>query len=226
MTICIVVGMEQEAELVRRACPKAIIVISAGNATLLAEKLAEAIAAGANHIISVGICGGLNPSLRAGDIVIGTSIIYGLSQITSDLSWCDRLFAALVPKPPSIHVMQGWFTWSETAVARLSDKAALRKTTGGDAVDEETFIAGSIAATKGISFTALRAVSDSADFELPPAALVKLQADGNENIGAILDSIAGNPWQIPELVELAGSTATAMANLKLALTKIGPNFMI
>ena len=219
MTICIVVGMEQEAEIVQRIYPKALIVIGAGDAALLASRLNTVLRQGnIDRIISVGICGGIAPDMKAGTIVVGASVTYQLSQIATDIIWSRRILSAI----PDAQLVK--FAWSATAVARMIDKTTLRKVTGADVVDEETFIVGSIAVTKGISFTALRVVSDSADFELPPAALIQLTSAGKDNIGAIFDSIASDIWQIPELVELGATTAFALRNLKDALLKVGPNF--
>jgi hypothetical protein len=106
----------------------------------------------------------------------------------------------------------------------MVDKTALRTATGADVVDEETFIAGSIAIAHGIPWAALRFVCDPAAFEIPPAALVKLKANGAYDMGAILRSLARDPWEIPELVELAGMSVTALGNLRAALARIGPGF--
>src|ERR1700677_1791316 len=108
--------MESEAEIVRQACPQALIVVGAGNSSLLAHRLESALmghngVAAIDRIVSAGICGGLNSSLLVGDIVVGTSTLYGLSQIAADHSWSDRLYAALAPKQPSVSVSQGWFAW-------------------------------------------------------------------------------------------------------------------
>lgn len=224
--IVVVVGMAQEAEIVRQACPNAIVVVGAGNAALLSSRMNGALAEDfpIDRIISIGICGALNPSLRAGDIVVGTSAIYGLSQIDADPSWRARLYDMLAPNVPTVRVSLGWFACSPTAVARLADKAALRKATGGDCVDEETFIAGSIAAAHGLPWAALRVVCDPASFELPPAALVHLKADGTNDMGAILESMASDPGEIPELIELYFYLRTAMVSLRSALASVGPDF--
>jgi adenosylhomocysteine nucleosidase len=215
--IAVVVGMASEAALIgqRSDC---IVIIGAGDAKALTAKLEAAIVAGATSVLSFGICGALAPDMIAGEVVIGTSVSYQLSRIAVDFSWANRLLQLL----PSAQMAR--FAWSNTAVARLADKAALRRAVGADVVDEETFLAASLAATHGIPWVALRAVSDGANFELPPAALVKLTAAGKDNMSAILDSIAGDIWQIPELMELGATTAYAMKNLKTALARIGNNF--
>jgi nucleoside phosphorylase len=199
MTTCVVVGLEQEAAIVRQACPKAVIVVGAGDAALLTSRLEAALGQNAvaiDRVVSVGICGGLNPALRAGDIALGAFLVYQLAEVACDHVWTDRMYMALTAAiPPLLSVQYERFT--------ISDKAALRASTGADVVDEETFIAGSIADARGLPFAALRVVCDPASFELPPAALVRLTAAGADDVGAILRSIEGDLWQIPELVELA-----------------------
>ncbi len=216
--IAIVCGLAEEAAVIGRP-PGAVVIVGAGDAAGLTARLEAAIAAGADRVISIGICGGLNPLLRAGDVVIGTLLIYGLADVESDVAWSRRISAALAGMVSSASVNYGTITWSATAVARLADKAALRKDTGADAVDEETFIAGSIAAAKGLPFTALRVVCDPASFELPPAALSKLTDSGRESMGAILVSVLEDPAQIPELIDLAGYSGTALTSLRSALER-------
>jgi len=223
--IAIVCGMASERDAIGER-PGALIVVGAGDALALASHLEAAIAGGAERIISVGICGGLNPALRVGDAVIGTIVRGDLGEvITLDVDWAHRLWVAL-RRPPATPspVSYGRFAWSPTAVARMADKAALRAATSADVVDEETFIAVRVAAVHGLPCAALRVVCDPASFELPPAAVINLTASGGENIGAILASVAGDPWQIPELFELAGLSATAMGNLRAALGRVGPDF--
>lgn len=228
MTLAIVCGMEREAVIVRQACPKATVIVGAGDAAALSAKLEVAIAAGATAVISVGLAGAINLAMKTGDVVVGVGATYELGAVACDLAWCDRLFDVLQADPPSMlrkpfRVSWGRFAWSPTAVARLTDKAALRKATMADLVDEETFLALSIAAAHGVPGAALRVVLDPALFELPQAATEKLTAAGAPDMGAILGSIAGDPWEIPELFELAGMSATGLSNLRAALARVGPD---
>jgi nucleoside phosphorylase len=219
--------MEAEASIVQQACPKAIVVVGAGDAALLSSRLNAALgqnAVAVDRVISVGICGALNLGLNVGDIIVGVNAVYEIGVVACDPAWCDRLFDALQANPQPYRVAYGRFAWSETAVARLTDKAELRASTGADVVDEETFLAGTIAAARGLPWAAMRIVCDPASFELPPAALTKLTAAGAEDMGAVLASIAGDIWQVPELVELAGLSATAMGVLRAALARISTDF--
>ena len=88
------------------------------------------------------------------------------------------------------------------------------------------FIAGSIAAAKGLPFAALRVVSDAADFELPPAALARLTSAGAVDFGTVLASIIGDLGQIPELIQLGENSEIALDNLRLALARVGNDFAV
>jgi adenosylhomocysteine nucleosidase len=223
VTLAIVCGMASEAAIIGQP-PSAVVIVGAGDGAALAAKLEAAIAAGVKAVISVGICGGLNPALKVGDVIVGVRVTYELAVAACDPDWCDRMLEAMMTPALPFGVTYGTFAWSPTAVARLVDKAALRKATMADVVDEETFIAGSIAAAHGLPFAALRVVCDPANFELPPAASVKLTAIGANDIGAILASMAGDPGQIPGLVELYLYSRTAMTNLEAVLTRVGSDF--
>src|SRR5204862_8244567 len=65
VTIIAVSGLMREALIA--AGPGIRTLVGAGNAVLLRRKLEQAIAEGAEGLISIGIAGGLAPSLRAGD---------------------------------------------------------------------------------------------------------------------------------------------------------------
>jgi adenosylhomocysteine nucleosidase len=239
MTTCVVCGMASEAAIIGRP-PGAIVIVGAGDAAALSAKLEAAIAAGADRVISLGLAGAINIAMEVGDVVVGVSAVYpgtGDTVAVCDPAWRDRLFEALTEpsvessigsRPfalsPPFRVDYGRFAWSPTAVGRFADKASLRKTTGADVVDEESFISGLVAKAHGLPWAALRVVLDLASFELPPAALVRLTAAGADDMGAILVSILRDPWEIPELVELAVMSATALSNLRAALARVGPDF--
>lgn len=228
MTIAIVVGMEAEAEIVRRICPKAVVVIGAGDASLLSSRLNTALGdAAIDRVISVGICGALNPALQVGDVVVGVRVTYELAVASCDQDWCNWMLEALMTPALPFGVTYGSFTWSEKAVTRLADKAVLRTATMCDVVDEETFIALATAAARGLRCAALRVVCDPASFDLSkaPAALVKLEASGADDMGAILASVLGDLEQVPELIQLAGYSEKAMANLETALTRVSSGFV-
>lgn len=228
MTIVAVCGMESE-RLQIGLRPGLVTVVGSGNAALLEYRLNSAIeSGGVSHIISIGLAGALDTNLRVGDVVIGVTFQGNGSILHCEPpEWTQRLYAMLTSTiaPPPFRVSFAGFAWSETVVATAAEKAALRAATSADVVDQETWIAATIARKHGLPFQALRVVSDTAAQGLPPAALVPLTASGGVSDGAVLASIGSDPEQIPELGELETDTTVAFNNLGLALSMIGDSFL-
>ena len=70
----------------------------AGTAAMIADGdrtaffLRDAIRQGARGIISFGVCGGLDPKLRPGKVVIASSVFAGKGEAyPSDLLWAEEL---------------------------------------------------------------------------------------------------------------------------------------
>src|SRR5260370_1194212 len=66
-----------------------------------------------------------------------------------------------------------------------------------------------------IPFLVFRVIADTADRDLPPAALVPLTRSGQPSV-RVLGSIAARPGQIPELLRLARETRSALEALRKA----------
>ena len=73
MSTLVIVGMASEKAIVGER-PGIQTIVGAGNAPALAKQLEAAIAAGADHVISVGVTGALDPDLKVGEIVVGVSV--------------------------------------------------------------------------------------------------------------------------------------------------------
>ena len=197
--VLIVVGMARETRVVGGLAR--VAVGRDGLAIALAESRPAAI-------LSFGICGALDPSLRVGDLVIG----HAVNGLPSDPEWTARLAAAL----PAARL--GAFAAADSMVAHASAKAAMRAQSGAITVDMESH---AVAAT-GIAFAVLRAVSDTANETLPSAARVGLSADGGPDIPAVLKSLLADPRQLAALIRTARNAEAAYASLRNALDLLGP----
>ena len=91
--IIAVTGLTREARIVAGAGVTAIC--CGGRSVLLREKLERALAKNTAGIISIGIAGGLAPSLKSGDCVIASEIVSEGQHIPTDASWTGRLAARL-----------------------------------------------------------------------------------------------------------------------------------
>jgi len=221
---CVVLGMwNEDNDLGKRDNTVAIWGLEG---PALTSAIEGAVAGGCTRILSVGTAGALNPALKGGEVCVGVG--FGVVSIGS---------AGSAPVPPvscdsawseSIRRMTGatpvFITWSDTTVATASQKTALRNRTGADAVDLESITAACVAAKHHIPFGWLRVISDTADQDIPPAALAALTATGTLDIGAVIASLAADDAQLPALLALADSSSLALNALPGALLNLGVNY--
>ncbi len=203
-------GLRSEAAIIAR--PGVLPIACGGQGDVLAARLETAIAAERPAgLISIGICGGLDPALPIGALVIGKSV----GNYTTDTGWTARL-ATTLP-----HARRASVAGVEIAAFDSAAKAELFATTGAAIVDMESHIVARVAAAHGLPFAILRAVSDAATDSLPMAARVPLTPDGGVRMGQVLAAVAANPRQIPALIRLAGNTDRALKALAGAMDALG-----
>jgi nucleoside phosphorylase len=90
MKIAVVVGMASEKPIVGER-PGIQVIVGAGKAPALASRLEAIIAAGADRILSIGVCGALAPQLQVGEIAVGVSVCdRGDTIIHCDDAWTTR----------------------------------------------------------------------------------------------------------------------------------------
>ena len=206
--VLIVSGLRREAAIA--AGPDAITVC--GDEPTLRARLAELAGLPVRMVVSFGICGGLDPTLRSGDIVLGTEVVSGRESLVADAALAqalERRFAGL-----GARVVLGRIAASDAPVLTAEAKAKLRAATGAVAVDMESRIAARLAVARGAPLAILRAVSDPAERNLPPLVLNAIRPDGGANIGAVIRGLVGSPAQLPGLLAAAFDSAAALRALR------------
>ena len=196
MTTGLVTGLEAEARLARR-----LGLAMAGGGTSAGAGVAAAalLEQGAACLVSFGLAGGLDPGLRAGDIVVPRFVRDGDERFAADAGILRRLGG------PSCETLVA----SASIFATCDEKAAARAATGGAAVDMESGAVARAARDGGVPFAVLRAVCDPARRDVPPAALVALDGAGVIGLGRVLSSLAARPGQLSALLALARDAARA-----------------
>jgi adenosylhomocysteine nucleosidase len=195
----IVVGLTAEARIARRLG----MVAAGGGLPAGAEAASERLVSqGVTALLSFGLCGGLDPRLRPGALVVPSAVLDTGTFHPVD----PQLRQALLPgdEPPAI------LCAAATALATPGEKDALRRASGGAvAVDLESGAVARVAARHGLPFAVLRAVCDPAERDLPLAALAALDRRGSIGILRVLGSVVRQPAQIPALLALARDAAAA-----------------
>lgn len=225
----VVVGMEDERSIA--AGDDAEVVVGAANAAVLRERLEAVDVKTIKAVFSFGVAGGVNLALKPGDLLLSTQVV---SQSLSDQggpieeSWMadnSMLVAAAMHrvKNPDITFQKSIFLGSdfEARDNPHTNNKNLREITGADIIDNESHIAAKFASEHNLPFMAIRAVGDSVNNPLPPAALLPLQSDGSPDGWAITKSLLLNPLQIPAFFRTAWHYSKAIRSLKKFRSAIG-----
>jgi adenosylhomocysteine nucleosidase len=166
-------------------------------------------------LMTFGLAGGLDPSLKTGCIILPSQLISSDgARFRTCQSWRDRIVAAL---GSSMAVTQCTLLTSSDVIGTPAAKAAAFRDTGAAAVDMESAAVAEVAATHKLPFIAVRVIVDAAGDVLPPAVLAASRA-GRVQIGSMLLGLAVSPGEIAALIRLALRYRTAMR----ALRTLGP----
>ena len=196
-TVLIVSGLKREAAIL--AGPGRLAIC--GDASNLRAKLAELTCQPIILVISWGVCGGLDPRLRPGDLILGAKVVSAEGRINTDEAVTSSLAQRLIDAGARVAVERVAGVSSPVLTARA--KAELRLATGAAAVDMESLIAGRFALERRTPFAILRAVADPADRDLPPLVLSAVDSDGRIKAAAVLGDLVRSPGQFTGLVAAA-----------------------
>ena len=194
--ILVVVGFAAEATLLPAGTP---VLVSAADPRRLAAAL-EAIPR-PDAILSLGIAGGLDPTLMPGSLVVARHVI-AEAIWPAHPGWSAALAQACGATLADI-------AGADTMVATAAAKAALYARTGAVAVDMES----AAVARLGVPFAVLRAVADTANEALPPAAGVGLDQAGNAAPMRVMRALLRRPQDLPGLIRMAWRSRAALAAL-------------
>ncbi|WP_024517362.1 phosphorylase [Bradyrhizobium sp. Tv2a-2] len=207
--VLIVTGLVQEARIA--AGPGMVVVCSSSDPKQLRALLTVFDPSTIRGVISFGVAGGLDPSLKPGDIVLATEVVAGDARWLAGLSLNDEVVANLALKR---RIVRGGLAGAEEVVVQQARKAALWLQTGAAAVDMESHIAAAYAADAGLPFAALRVISDSAQRSLPTLAKSAIRPDGKIDLRKILSGVVRNPSALSALVSTGIDFNRALRSLR------------
>ena len=202
-----VTGLAAEAKLILKAYKRAgrslpSLACAGADAGRARAHAARLIAEGATAVLSFGLCGGLDPALRPGDLVLAEAVVLpDGGRIGVSAPHRDRLRARLAAA--GLRPLGGTLAGSDSAVATAAAKGALFGQSGAVAVDMESHGVAAAAQAAGVPLLVVRAVADPAERTLPRAALNVVGPDGRLRLLRALATMYVRPWEGPALVRLA-----------------------
>jgi nucleoside phosphorylase len=152
-----------------------------------------------DHVMVVGIAGGVGPTVAVGDLILPRIVVDGSTEIEYRP---DHLGA---PVTAGTIVSSDDFMVDPEVVAALVHRGVI-------AVDMETGAVAAVCAQRGCPWSVVRSVSDMATDHKDDSVLGLANPDGSPNTGAAVKYLLIHPWRIPTLAKIAKGSMTAMAN--------------
>ena len=221
--IGVIVGLPQEAAILKRVLGKAVPLLACAGAqpTRAARGAADLIAHGATMLLSFGFAGGLDASLRPGDIIVGAGVVGSDGRMReTDDALAQRLCAAL--DEADCRWSAGLVAGADQALATAAAKQALAARTGAVIVDMESHAV----AAAGVPFAILRVVVDPAERALPASVLAAVDSSGHVKVAALMAGLLRHPREIGVLLALAGDNGPARKSLRRAAAAVGHAFAL
>ncbi len=227
--------MDYEAKIALKAIKESAtvnkpLVFVAGPAAPLAEKvMAQAVEQGAKGIVSFGVCGGLDPSFKAGKVILPDQILtqgekpilYPNAEI--NISWRDAILPVI---EQDYFVSCAPLVSFDQPITTVEGKRKLHEQTGACAVDMESGVLAALAKAHGLPFIAVRVVGDIADQSIPPAFDKVLKPNGQLSVFELIKGLMTKWPGIKVLKNLAKNDGEACTNLS-GLTQLAlPDFKL
>lgn len=151
----------------------------------------------ADHVLVVGICGGIARDVAVGDLVTPLRVV-------DEASGHVLRPRPLGGSPRGVLLTTDTLHTDPATIARLAAEDVV-------AVDMETAAIGMVCAARGIPWSVLRAVSDRAgDSAVDPELVGLSRADGTPSPRAIARFLLAYPGRIPSLIRLGGGMRAAV----------------
>jgi nucleoside phosphorylase len=177
-----------------------VVAVITGIGTQPAKQTTERLldAAMVDHVMVVGIAGGMGPTVEIGDLVIPELVV---DEATGKELRPNVLGAA---KPRGTIVTSDRFGYDDETNARFIADGVV-------GLDMETSAVGLVCEARGVPWSAYRGISDRGDDDTVDVEVLKLAgADGSGDGKALMKYLLRRPWKIFYLKNLAKGTNLAV----------------
>ncbi len=200
---------EERSAIAARLSDRAAVVATGDGPRNAAREAARAIARFRPALlVGAGVAGALTPGLAAGDILASARILDESGETPPP---SRRLLEAALE---GTHIRAGTLLTLARPAVSAAEKAALAESTGAPAVcDMESAAWARAAAAAGVPFLVLRAVSDTAEEDLPRYLARCMNAEGGIRRAAVALQALLHPATIPDLVRMRRRVADCAERL-------------
>ncbi len=212
--ILVITGMKKEAACV--AGDGVVALCSGANVGTLGAMLDKLAGSEFSCVISFGLAGALDYSLRPGDVMVADTVIAGAARYMTNPQLSDVLMEGAATA--GCKAAPGAVVGVDSPAMDVAAKTQLRETSKAGAVDMESHLAAAFAQKRKLPFAVLRAISDPAARALPPLAANALTPQGDVDIMKVLRELIRAPDQLGGLI-LAGIDSRAAFS---SLRRCGP----
>lgn len=228
--IGIIVPLTQEASVfkINKNATKKPIAISdnlllfvSGVGIKNASNAVNLLAPKVTHLISWGTAAGLSKILKAGDLLLPDLIMdENGTEYTANSHFKNQLIKLL---PNDISYESGLLCESINILKDVEEKGAFKKKHNAIACDMESATIAKLAKQKGISFNALRVITDDYKTTVPKTVFLSINENGDFKITKFIFQLILNPKDIFQIINLGKNFSKAkktMLELKKALLKL------
>jgi adenosylhomocysteine nucleosidase len=189
-----------------------LLVISGMGPQAAAAAAQALVAAGAAGLLSFGLAGALDPSLRAGAVLLPELVTDPAGQVHSTYdAWRERLVSRL---GAGVHPEGGSLLSVMQPLTTTLTKSQSRAATGARAVDMESFAIANVAAASGLKFAVARVVVDTAADSLPRSVSLATGPRGEVAYLRLASGLVRRPSDLFGLLNLARRYRVAMRSLQ------------
>jgi adenosylhomocysteine nucleosidase len=164
-------------------------------------------------VISAGLCGGLDPRLKAAHLVIPSAVL-GPSGARQDV---DTAASRAAAASAGATACTGLLITARAVMTTPEAKASLFAQTGAVAVDMESAFIMARAAASGCPALVIRAISDSAEESVPTALIRLLDRDGGLRLRHAVTLTLSRPAALPRALALRRRADEALRELARVL---------
>lgn len=216
--ILVVTGLKREAACVTGDGMTTLC--SGADIATLRAALDQTHGADFSCVVSFGLAGGLDYSLRPGDVVVGDTVVDGATRRDAHSRLADVLEEGIATA--GVSAVLGAIVGVDRPAMDLAAKAALREASKAIAVDMESHVVAAYAEARKLPFAVVRAISDPAARALPPLAVKAITPEGAVDVIGVMRELIRAPRQMGDLIRAGLDSRAAFASLGRCGPLLGP----